>query len=175
MSKPRIILGIDPGLGVLGYGLIRAERDAVVHIAHGCVVTEPGATVARRLQHLYASVRALRDAHSPTDVAVEQLFHSRNTTTALAVGQARGVAIIAAMNEATEYGEYSPTQVKHMVAGHGGARKRQIQEMVALLLGLPLPPRPDDAADALAVAICHARQASFADLLHEQGVLSLTP
>lgn len=166
MREPiRVILGIDPGLALLGYGLIRAEGQTLEHIAHGCVSTPAGRPVPVRLRILFHELRQLRNTYPITDVALESLFHSRNVSTAVTVGQARGIAILAAVGDGVVFAEYTPTQVKQAVGGYGRARKPQMQQMVALLLNLPEVPSSDDAADALAVAICHAREAAVARVL----------
>ena len=168
MREPiRVILGIDPGLALLGYGLIRAEGQTLEHLAHGCVSTPAGLPVPARLRMLFDELCRLRDDHPITDVALESLFHSRNVSTALMVGQARGIAILATIRDGdgVVFAEYTPTQVKQAVGGYGRARKPQMQQMVALLLNLPEVPSSDDAADALAVAICHAREAALAGVL----------
>jgi crossover junction endodeoxyribonuclease RuvC len=150
---------------MLGYGVIESDGQMLRYIQHGCIVTSSESTVGFRLRVLYDSLREVRQRFSVTDVGMESLFHSRNVRTALAVGQARGVALLATVDNEVVFGEYTPTEVKQAVSGYGGARKRQMQEMVRLLLGLPSLPTPDDAADALAVAICHARQVALADIL----------
>lgn len=166
MSGPvRVILGIDPGLALLGYGLIRAEGQDMEHLAHGCVSTSAALPVAARLRILFDELGRLRGSYPITDVALESLFHSRNVSSALAVGQARGVAILATVADDVAFAEYTPTQVKQSVGAYGRARKAQMQQMVALLLHLPEAPSSDDAADALAVAICHAREAAVSQVL----------
>jgi crossover junction endodeoxyribonuclease RuvC len=155
---PRTILGLDPGLARLGYGVLRLDDDVLSHVAHGCIVTHPTQPTPARLRTLFARVGALTTEFAVTDVAVEALFFSRNVTTAIAVGQARGVALAAAVAEGTAFAEYTPAEVKEVVAGFGAAKKRAMQQMVRLLLHLSEDPTPDDAADALAVAICHARR-----------------
>jgi crossover junction endodeoxyribonuclease RuvC len=156
-ATPHVILGLDPGIALLGYGVVRYEGGAVTHIAHGCVETRSGVPMPLRLRQLFDGVQELKRVYPVTDVAMEALFHSRNVSTALVVGQARGVAMLAAVDGDIALGEYTPTEVKQNVSGFGGARKRQMQEMVSMLLGLSTLPTPDDAADALAIAICHAR------------------
>ncbi|MPZ15769.1 MAG: crossover junction endodeoxyribonuclease RuvC [Chloroflexi bacterium] len=156
-----MILGIDPGIALLGYGLVRLDGDAPVHLDHGCIETPARLPQPARLRLLYEGVAALKQAFSVTDVAMEALFYSRNVSTVVTVGQARGVALLAAVDETTVFGEYTPTEVKQVVAGFGRARKPQVQAMVGLLLGLRTPPSPDDAADALAVALCHARRVTL--------------
>lgn len=155
-----ITLGIDPGTALLGYGLV-AGQDSIRMIEYGAVETQPEDPPQKRLEIIYDSLIEIIADHNPDVVAIEQLFFARNTTTALAVGQARGVAMLAASKSSLPVFEYKPAEIKLAVAGHGGADKRQIQEMVRTILGLQELPRPDDAADALAVGICHAFTAAF--------------
>lgn len=150
-----VVLGIDPGTATTGYGLVREEGDALQAVAFGVIHTEPGVPLAQRLASLYAQLSALVHTHQPDAAAVEELFFSRNVRTAMAVGQARGVALLALAHAHIPVDEYTPRQVKQAVAGYGNAAKDQVQEMVRLLLNLPDVPQPDDAADALAIAICH--------------------
>jgi len=167
----RIILGVDPGIASLGYGVIRTDGESIRHIEHGCITTSAGEPVPVRLRALYEELVEIKRRFRATDVAVETLFYSRNVTTAVAVGQARGVALLATVDDGTVFGEYTPAEIKQIVGGFGGARKREMQEMVRLLLGLDRLPAPDDAADALAVAICHARRSHLASLLAVSGAL----
>lgn len=160
------IIGIDPGTALLGYGVV-SYTDHPRAIAFGAIDTAPGQPMAERLHHLYDATQALLAEHHPDAVAVEQLFFARNVTTAIAVGQARGVVLLAAAQAAVHVVEYSPSEVKHAVAGYGKADKRQMQEMVRIILGLESVPHPDDAADALAVALCHGQTAPF--LQHVQA------
>lgn len=155
-----ITLGIDPGTALLGYGLVAGSDDLQV-IEYGAIETQPKDSPAQRLKIIYDALREIIAEFDPDVVAVEQLFFARNTTTALAVGQARGVALLAAAQSELPIFEYKPAEVKLAIAGHGGAAKRQVQEMVRMILGLDELPRPDDAADALAVSICHAFSAAF--------------
>jgi crossover junction endodeoxyribonuclease RuvC len=170
-SEPRIILGLDPGIALLGYGVIRTDGESITHIDHGCIATTAGRPVPVRLRTLYDELVEVKRRFHATDVAVETLFYSRNVSTAVAVGQARGVALLATVDDGTVFGEYTPAEIKQIVGGFGGARKREMQEMVRLLLGLDRLPAPDDAADALAVAICHARRSHFASMLAVSGAL----
>jgi crossover junction endodeoxyribonuclease RuvC len=163
-----ITLGIDPGTALLGYGVI-SGIDAPTMLAFGAVETQAGESAPARLQTIYDSLIALLDHHAPDVMAVEQLFFARNVTTALAVGQARGVALLAAAQRNVPVFEYKPAEVKLAVAGHGGADKQQIQEMVRIILGLDSVPRPDDAADALAIAICHASSSRFIEATSRPG------
>ncbi|MGH2538429.1 MAG: crossover junction endodeoxyribonuclease RuvC [Candidatus Promineifilaceae bacterium] len=150
------ILGLDPGTATVGYGIIE-ERDgspAVVH--YGAIQTRPAdGRAGRRLQLIYQALNALLAEYRPDEAAIEELFFGRNITTAIGVGQARGVLLLALENAAIPVGEYSPPQIKEAVSGYGNASKEQVQFMVAQLLGLEAPPRPDDAADGLAVALTH--------------------
>ena len=155
-----LTLGIDPGTALLGYGLVSGS-DELTMIEYGAIETQPSDEAARRLEIIYDALLDIIAEYEPDVVALEQLFFARNTTTALAVGQARGVAMLAAAKADLQIYEYKPAEVKLAIAGHGGADKRQIQEMVRTILGLSELPSPDDAADALAVAICHAFSAAF--------------
>ena len=155
-----ITLGIDPGTARLGYGVVQAADDPIV-LDFGVIETPATATMPARLAGLYDIVTELIAQHQPNVLAVEQLFFARNVTTAIAVGQARGVVLLAAAQANIDVAEYSPSEVKHAVVGYGKADKIQMQEMVRIILGLEHAPRPDDAADALAIALCHVQRASF--------------
>ncbi len=167
-DRRRTILGIDPGIGLLGYGVIE-QNGQLVHVEHGAIAPPATDSTPMRLHTIYRALTELKRCYSVTDVAMEKLYFARNVTTAVAVGQARGVALLATVDADTEFGEYMPTEIKQAVAGHGGAKKRQIQDMVQLILGLPTLPVPDDAADALAVAICHANRATLAAVIAASG------
>lgn len=156
MSETTRIMGIDPGLARTGYGIVDERNGKLVAVDYGCVETPAGRSSARRLEDVYEAVGALLARHRPSEVAVEQLFFSANVQTAFAVGQARGVVLLAAAKSGVALGEYTPLEVKQAVVGYGRAAKGQIQYMVKAILGLEETPKPDDAADALAVAICHA-------------------
>jgi crossover junction endodeoxyribonuclease RuvC len=155
------VLGIDPGLAELGYGVIeRAGPDRKIRwIEHGVICTSAGVPVALRLQTIYQRLTELIAAFRPDEVAIEQLFFASNVSTAMTVAQARGVAILASAQSGIPLGEYSPPQIKQAVTGSGKAAKRQVQLMVRAVLELPEIPRPDHAADALAVALCHLHHA----------------
>ncbi len=159
-SRAPVTLGIDPGTAILGYGVIEGERDPVV-VDYGVFETAPETPMPSRLSVLFDRMTELLARHRPDAVAVEQLFFARNVTTAIAVGQARGVVLLAAAREGVPVSEYSPSEVKHAIVGYGKADKNQMQEMVRLILNLDEIPRPDDAADALAIALCHAQTAPF--------------
>jgi crossover junction endodeoxyribonuclease RuvC len=162
-----IAIGIDPGIGRTGYGLVREAEAGLASVAYGVVETPAGAPVAERLQTIYRELRNLLTLHSPASGAVEKLFFARNVTTAMTVGQARGVALLALAEAGVSVAEYTPLEVKQAVAGYGRADKPQMQAMVRMLLGLEEIPRPDDAADALAVAICHLHSAKMRALIGE--------
>ena len=156
-----IALGIDPGTARMGYGVVVAGSELRA-VEYGVVETRPDRPMPERLVILFDRLGELLEAHRPDVVAVEQLFFARNVTTAIAVGQARGVVLLAAARAGVPVVEYAPTEVKQAVVGFGRADKEQMQEMVRILLGLEHPPDPDDAADALAVALCHLQSAAFA-------------
>lgn len=151
-----LILGIDPGTAIMGYGLIEKIGQKLSPVAYSCWRTPADIPMAERLKRLYDSLESLLLKYSPEAMAVEELFFNRNTTTAISVGQARGVVLLSAANHNIEVFEYTPLQVKQAVVGYGKADKQQIQFMVRALLSLQEIPKPDDTADALAVAICHA-------------------
>jgi crossover junction endodeoxyribonuclease RuvC len=156
-----IILGVDPGTAITGYGILKSDGDDLTMVAYGAITTPADWQMPRRLQHIYGELTALIAAHQPTDAAIEKLFFSKNARTALSVGQARGVALLAAAQAGLAVHEYTPLQIKQAVVGYGRAEKTQIQQMVKILLQLDSVPQPDDAADALAIAICHAHSARF--------------
>jgi crossover junction endodeoxyribonuclease RuvC len=151
-----LALGIDPGTATTGYGLVRIDPDgSLIPVQYGVILTPKEASAPARLVILYDQLRDLLNEYKPEVAAVEKLFFSRNVTTAIAVGQARGVVMLCLQQSGIEAFEYTPNEVKQAVAGYGSAEKRQVQEMVRALLGLDSIPKPDDAADALAIAITH--------------------
>jgi crossover junction endodeoxyribonuclease RuvC len=157
-----IILGIDPGTAALGYGIV--ERNGSLRaVDHGCLVTSPDRPLPDRLAAIHALVEELIELHRPDVVAVERVFFSRNVQTALAVGHARGVVLLAAAQAGVPVREATPSEVKAAVAGHGDADKEQVARMVKLVLGMAELPRPDDAADALAIAIWAAHRVRSGD------------
>lgn len=162
------IIGIDPGTARLGYAVIEFDGDPVA-LDFGIVETSPANDMAHRLLDVHQSLQTLIAAHRPTVMAIERLFFAQNVTTALAVGQARGVVMLAAAQAGLDIVEYTPAEVKQAVAGYGKADKHQIQQMVQLLLGLDAPPTPDDAADALAIALCHGQSHSFLDRVRTEA------
>lgn len=153
-----IILGIDPGTAMLGYGLIERTGPHMRAIDYGVVKTPSSMALPDRLEAIYLALTDLIELHTPALVGVERLFFTKNVQTAFAVGQARGVALLAAARHDIEIREATPNEVKVATAGHGSANKDQVQRMVQALLGLPEIPEPDDAADALAIAICVANR-----------------
>jgi len=150
------ILGIDPGTATMGWGVVHQDGNRLRYVQHGAIVTPSKWEMPRRLDRLFAGVTELVRGYRPETVAVEELFFNTNVTTAITVGQARGVALLAAYRAGVEVAEYTPLQVKQAITSYGRAEKRQVQEMVKTLLHLPEVPKPDDAADGLAIAICHA-------------------
>lgn len=138
----------------MGYGLVEGEGNRQRAVAYGCLQTPAGQAQELRLKSLYEGLIQLIDQHKPEALAVEELFFGRNVTTAIHVGQARGIVLLAAANRSLPVREYTPMQVKQAVVGYGKAEKAQVQAMVKMILGLPAAPKPDDVADALAVAIC---------------------
>ena len=153
-----IILGIDPGLATMGYGVINSLKGNYSVIDYGVVTTPKERTLPERLQQLEDGVKELIETYRPDNVSIEELFFSKNITTGIPVAEARGVILLTAVKAlGKEVYEYTPNQIKQAVTGYGGADKIQMQHMVQTLLRLKSVPRPDDAADALAVAICHAQ------------------
>ncbi len=150
------ILGIDPGTATMGWGVIQQDGNRLRYVQHGAIVTPPNWEMPRRLGRLFDGVTELVKGYRPETVAIEELFFNTNATTAITVGQARGVALLAAYKAGVGVAEYTPLQVKQAITSYGRAEKRQVQEMVKTLLNLREVPRPDDAADGLAIAICHA-------------------
>jgi crossover junction endodeoxyribonuclease RuvC len=155
------VMGIDPGIAIVGFGVVDREGNRLRAVEYGSIRTEAGLPGPARLKQIHESCRELFSLHRPDVVAVEQLFFHRNVTTAFSVGQARGVILLAAEEAGVPVTEYTPMQVKLGVTGYGQAQKKQVQEMVRILLGLPAVPKPDDVADALAIAICEAHSSGF--------------
>jgi crossover junction endodeoxyribonuclease RuvC len=164
-----LILGIDPGTAITGYGLVNEEEGALALVECGAITTPSGQPLPERLQIIYQGLVEVIDQHQPAAAAVEELFFSRNVRTALSVGHARGVTLLALVNAGLPIYEYKPLEVKQAIAGYGGADKRQVQEMVRMLLDLDSVPQPDDAADAVAVAVCHIHSARMAALIADAG------
>lgn len=150
-----IVLGIDPGLATLGWGVVEAEGDRYRMVQYGAITTAAGQPMPQRLRAIYGGINQLMDIYAPDEVAFEELFFSKNVTTGMAVSAARGVALLAAAQRTEELYEYTPMQIKQAVTGQGRADKHQVQMMVRMLLRMEENARPDDAADALAVALTH--------------------
>ena len=150
------ILGIDPGLATMGWGAISYDGVKPQILDYGALITPPDMPMPQRLMSLYDGVEELCRRFDPDDIAMEELFFCKNVTTAIAVGEARGAAMVAMRKHTNNLIEYTPMQIKQAVTGYGKADKKQVQQMVKLLLNLPEIPRPDDAADGLAIAITHA-------------------
>lgn len=165
-----ITLGIDPGTAITGYGIIKEDQDGSLKVLEfGVIRTSAQSSSPERLVQLYHKIKQLILLHRPETGAVEKLFFERNVRTALNVGQARGVTLLAMSESGLPIGEYTPLEVKQAVAGYGGADKNQVQQMVRTILSLAEIPRPDDAADALAVAICHIHSAKMRQLIQDNG------
>ena len=160
-----IVLGVDPGLANTGYGVVAQRGGRTVALDGGVIETPAGLAAERRLADIHAGIDALLAEHEPDAVALEELYFGANARSAFAVGQARGVVMLAAGQRGTPCVGYTPQQVKGAVCGSGRAGKEQVARMVGALLGLPGPPSPDHAADALAVAVCHLNRAPLAAAL----------
>lgn len=152
-----LILGIDPGYAIIGWGVIRFERGRYIPVDFGAITTNAGVPFNRRLEQIYEQLNELLDTHHPDAVAVEKLYFQNNQKTAIDVAQARGVTMLALQQHGVPVYEYTPLQVKSAVTGFGQAQKPQVMEMTKRLLRLKAVPKPDDTADALAIAICHAQ------------------
>jgi crossover junction endodeoxyribonuclease RuvC len=163
-----LVIGIDPGTATTGYGLVQEVDDGSLEVVdYGAILTPPDLPMQQRLLQLYRGLKDILILHHPQSGAVEKLFFQRNVRTAISVGQGRGVALLALAEVQLPVAEYTPLEVKQAVAGYGRADKNQVQEMVRALLGLQDVPRPDDAADALAVAICHLHSHRLRSLYEE--------
>ena len=161
-----LVIGIDPGTATTGYGLVRENQDdSLQAVDHGVILTPVDMPMSQRLALLYGKLNEILVLHGPDSSAVEKLFFQRNVKTAITVGQGRGVVLLALAQADVPVAEYTPLEVKQAVAGYGGADKRQVQEMVRVLLDLEEIPKPDDAADALAVAICHLHSAKMLNII----------
>ena len=155
-----VILGIDPGVATIGFGLIRAERGKNTLLQYGVITTPPGIPLSERLLQISRDMEQLLETFKPDEMAVEELFFTKNITTGIAVAHGRGVILLAAEKAGIPVFEYTPMQVKQGVVGYGKAEKKQVMLMTQRLLNIKDIPRPDDAADALAIAICHSRAAT---------------
>lgn len=162
VPQPRIALGIDPGTAIVGYAIVTARGSQLSMLACDVITTPAGMPMTKRLQSIYSRLTEIIDTYHPHEAAIEELFFAKNARTAMMVAQARGVAMLALANGALSIAEYTPKQVKQAVTGYGSANKEQVGEMIRILLHLSSTPRPDDAADAAAIAICHLHTAPFA-------------
>lgn len=163
-----LVIGIDPGTAITGYGLVRESEHGDLKVeGFGVVQTSPDLAMPERLLQLHEKLQEIIVLHRPQSGAVEKLFFQRNVRTAISVGQARGVALLTLAEAQVPVAEYTPMEIKQAVAGYGGADKNQVQQMVRALLGMQEIPQPDDAADALAVAICHLHSAQMRALYEE--------
>ena len=160
-----IILGVDPGIAIVGYGIIEYKGNKFKIINYGAITTPPNRSLSDRLKIIFDQMNELIRIYKPEVVAVEELFFNKNVKTALAVGHGRGVVLLAAVNAGLEVFEYTPLQVKQGIVGYGRAEKIQVQQMVKAILALETIPKPDDVADALAVAVCHAHSANMNGIL----------
>ena len=154
------ILGIDPGYGITGFGLIESSRGENRLITCGAITTPPGMDFSARLEIIYEDMRQLLEQSKPDAVAIEELFFGQNVTTGIGVAQSRGVILLAIRQAGLEVTSYKPMQVKQALVGYGNATKHQMMDMTKRLLKLPAMPKPDDAADAIAIALCHARSST---------------
>ena len=154
------ILGIDPGYGITGFGLIDAQRGQYRFLRCGAITTPAGMDFSARLEIIYEDMRQLLEMAKPDAVAIEELFFGQNVTTGIGVAQSRGVILLAIRQAGVPVYSYKPMQVKQAVVGYGNATKHQVQDMTKRLLGLQTMPKPDDAADAIAIALCHARSST---------------
>ena len=154
------ILGIDPGYGITGFGLIEAERNHYKLLHCGAITTPAGMDFSARLEIIYNDMTELLQVAKPDCVAIEELFFGQNVTTGIGVAQSRGVILLAIRQAGLEISQYKPMQVKQAVVGYGNATKHQVMEMTKRILGLSQSPKPDDAADAVAIALCHARSST---------------
>lgn len=156
-----VILGIDPGLAIVGYGVIECIGNRYRPLEYGAITTDSNLDFPNRIKNIYDQLLDVIDRYKPEDLAIEELFFNKNVKTAIKVGQARGVEILAAVHRDLNIYEYTPLQIKQAIVGYGRAEKYQVQEMVKLFLNLKEVPKPDDVADALAVALCHASCLKF--------------
>lgn len=159
-----IIMGIDPGIAIVGYGILEYKGNSFKVLDYGAITTASKTPTDKRLKKIYEELILLIEKYKPDAVAVEELFFNTNIKTAMVVSQARGVIVLAGANKDKEIFEYTPLQVKQGVVGYGRADKKQVQEMIKIILNLEKAPKPDDVADALAIAVCHAHSGNFKNL-----------
>jgi crossover junction endodeoxyribonuclease RuvC len=166
-GRELIVLGIDPGIAIVGFGVLEKKGSQLRPLQYGSIETKAGLRTETRLKQIYDAMTHLMVTYKPDVMAIEKLFFNRNVTTAFTVAEARGIMMLAAEEANVKITEYTPLQVKQAVVGYGKAEKHQVQEMVRMLLNLKAKPKPDDVADALAVAICHAHSAQVEHLLKD--------
>ena len=166
-----VVLGIDPGYAIVGYGIVKYENNRFTPITFGAVTTNAGEKFSDRLEKIYDDISVIMDSFKPHALSIEKLFFNTNTTTAIDVAEARGVILLAAKKNNIPIFEYTPLQVKQSVTGYGKAEKKQVMELTRRLLSLEKCPKPDDTADALAMAICHCHSASSLMFKRMQGGL----
>ena len=165
-----IILGIDPGIAIVGYGVVHYDEHKFTPLEYGAITTPAGDKLTDRLRDIYESIGILIEKHKPDAFAIEELFFNTNVTTAIHVAHGRGVCVLAASILNVPIFEYTPLQVKQAVCGYGRADKGQVQRMVTSMLSLNATPKPDDVADALAIAMCHGYSAKYQSLIKEEGI-----
>ena len=161
------ILGVDPGYAIMGYGIIEKKGSRIFPVVYGALETDKNSPMPERLKHLYSGLMDIITEYEPDELSIEQLYFQNNAKTAIYVGQARGVAVLAAANMGLGIYEYTPMEIKTSVSGYGKADKRQVQEMVKTILGFEHIIQPDDTSDALAAAICHSYQGDIKKQLYE--------
>lgn len=160
-----LVLGLDPGTATTGYGVVEEKSGKLSMVEYGCIETKAGKDLSIRLVEIYEELKEIIKKHAPDEIAIEELFFAANAKTAIAVGHARGVLMLGSKQSGKQVAEYTPLQVKQSITGYGRADKRQVQEMVKTFLKLNEIPKPDDAADALAVAICHIHSRKINNLI----------
>ena len=171
-KKIMVILGVDPGLATVGVGVLKFDKNRFTTIYYDAIITQPKIPIPERLQMIYDGLTQIINTYNPTDMALEELFYNTNQKTIIAVGEARGVILLAAQKNGLDIDEYTPLQVKQSVVGYGRAEKIQVMTMVKNILRLDKIPKPDDVADALAVAICHAHSKT-ANMIFRKNILKL--
>lgn len=164
-------LGFDPGTATTGYGVVDGSASRLRHVDHGVIETPAGEHFALRLLHIHEEASRLIRAHRPDVVVIERIYFKQNVTTGITVAQARGVLALAAVQAGLDVAEFSPTETKTAIVGYGRADKRQVQQMIKMLLNLDEPPRPDDAADALALAICQLQAGTIQRRIEDHTVV----
>ncbi|AUG58226.1 crossover junction endodeoxyribonuclease RuvC [Acetivibrio saccincola] len=160
-----VIMGIDPGIAIVGYGVVKYEGNKFTPMDYGAIRTDSSTGLSQRLLYIYNRLEEIIEKYKPDAISIEELFFNKNIKTALTVGHGRGVAVLAAARANIEVFEYTPLQVKQSVVGYGRAEKTQVQHMIKVILNLKKTPKPDDVADALAVAICHGNSCKMINLV----------